>query len=157
MFESDAMTSYSVQTPNPNSQANLKLENLEREPFGFQHHRNHNEHQLKRAVWNSVPSGAWNLLRYLGFGDWGLGFSALGSLTAKIITRPSIPRTSCGGNSSKLNESPARSCTAAVTSNGLPTVFVRSCMREAMFTVFPIAVNSSRCGEPTLPTMAGPE
>ena len=81
----------------------------------------------------------------------------LGSVTAKIITRPSIPRTSCGGSSSNVNESPARSRTAAVTSKGLPTVFVRPCMREATFTVFPIAVNSSRCGEPTLPTIAGPE
>src|SRR5262245_5683227 len=77
--------------------------------------------------------------------------------TAKTITRPSIPRTSCGGSSSNTNKSAERSRTASVTSNGLPTVFVRPCMREAMLTVLPIAVNSSRCGEPTLPTIAGPE
>ncbi len=77
--------------------------------------------------------------------------------TANTAIRPSIPRTSCGGSSSKLNESPERCRTAAVTSNGLPIVFVSPSMREAMFTVFPIAVNSKRCGEPTLPTIAGPE
>src|SRR5437016_9602326 len=64
--------------------------------------------------------------------------------TAKTDNGPSIPRTSCGGSFSKLNESPERSRTAAVTSSGLPVVFVSPCMREATFTVFPIAVNSSR-------------
>src|SRR6266511_1837469 len=77
--------------------------------------------------------------------------------TAKIDKRPSIPRTSCGGSSSKLNESPDRSRTAAVTSSGLPVVFASPCMREAIFTVFPMAVNSSLWGEPILPTIAGPE
>src|SRR5262245_1949605 len=98
-----------------------------------------------------------NLLRYFGFDDWDLGFAAVGRLTVKIISRSSIPRTSCGGSSSNAKQSPARSRTDAVTSNGLPTVFVRPCMREATLTVLPIAVNSSRCGEPTLPTIAGPE
>src|SRR6266498_2064505 len=77
--------------------------------------------------------------------------------TAKIDKRPSIPRTSCGGSSSKPNESPDRSRTAAVTSSGLPVVLVSPCMREAIFTVFPMAVNSSLWGEPMLPTIAGPE
>src|SRR5262245_41577615 len=63
--------------------------------------------------------------------------------TAKIDKRPSMPRTSCGGSSSKLNESPERSRTAAVTSNGFPVVLVSSCIREAIFTVFPMTVNSS--------------
>ena len=92
-----------------------------------------------------------------GFGIWDLGPVAAGSVTPKIITRPSIPRTSCGGSSSNRNESPARSRTAFVTSKDLLTVFVRPCIREAMFTVLPIAVNSRRCGVPTLPTIAGPE
>src|SRR5437870_13693229 len=70
--------------------------------------------------------------------------------TAKIDNRPSIPRTSCGGTSSKLNESPERSRTAAVTSSGFPVAFVSPSTREAIFTVFPMAVNSSRCGEPML-------
>src|SRR5207244_4678597 len=77
--------------------------------------------------------------------------------TAKIDNRPSMPRTSCGGSSSKLNESPERSRTAAVTSSAFPVVFVSPCMREAIFTVFPMAVNSSLWGEPMLPTIAGPE
>src|ERR1051325_9996196 len=42
---------------------------------------------------------------YVRFEDWNLGFAARGSATAKTVTRPSIPRTSCGGSSSKLNES----------------------------------------------------
>src|SRR6266446_5995254 len=57
--------------------------------------------------------------------------------TANIAIRPSIPRTSCGGSSSKLNELPERSRTAAATSSGLSVVFVSPCMREAIFTVFP--------------------
>src|SRR6476620_10972815 len=64
-----------------------------------------------------------------------LRFSAGDIVTPKIITRPSIPRTSCGGSSSNTNESPARSRTAAVASNDLPTVFVRPWMREATLTV----------------------
>ncbi len=35
-------------------------------------------------------------------------------------------------------------------SNGLSTALVRPWIRDATFTVLPIAVNSSRCGEPTL-------
>jgi hypothetical protein len=29
---------------------------------------------------NSVPFEVWNLVRYLGFDDWDLGFAALGSV-----------------------------------------------------------------------------
>jgi hypothetical protein len=32
------------------------------------------------VAWNPVPFEAWNLLRYLGFDDWDLGFAALGSV-----------------------------------------------------------------------------
>src|ERR1700759_2123304 len=62
-----------------------------------------------------VPFEPSDLVRYLGFDHWDWEFAAVGSITAKIITRPSIPRTSCGGNSSNMNESTERSRTASVT------------------------------------------
>ena len=41
-------------------------------------------------AWNPVPFEAWNLVRYLGFDDWDLGFAALYPITASPLARERI-------------------------------------------------------------------
>lgn len=73
-----------------------------------------------------------------------------------VATASALPFTAMGGASRNANWSPSRRRVASETRMVVSWTFVRLSMREARFTVSPMAVYSRRCGAPMSPTTARP-